>query len=364
MGAEWNSHSPHRMSLSLSPPRSAAQISWRIYLIPLAVLLTAAVLTIQFYRHFERAVAILAPLFLCSCLLLVATGLAYWLRLVRYAERRAMSEVETAAVVDQLAAGLVPRDAALIGASWRAMAIARSIATNRGGEALERVREGLRNAGAGLLIIARTRHKSRKWERVRAIYDLGWLGETDTLPVLYREVADRDDDVAWAAVVALGGMNNAVAHQALLDLLDSERFAASRIAEVLDSSSYQRSVSVLHERARTSTPRSLFWIAYLLGRSGDPAALAPLFELANHSSADVRAAVAEAFGRLGDQSAAGTLVEMARDDVWFVRLHASRSLGDLAARSSVPVLQAATHDANWWVRHSAFDSLRRLEASR
>lgn len=327
------------------------------------MLLVVSVLTILFYRHFDRAVAILAPIFLCVCLLSLAAGLAYWLRLVHHAERRAVSEVETAAVVNQLAAGLVPRDAAGIGASWRAMAVARAIATNRGGEELERVREGLRNAGAGSLVVARTGSKAKKWERVRALYDLGWLADANTLPVLYRAVADRDDDVAWAAVVALGGMNDPIADQVLLELLDDERFAASRIAEVLDSSRYRRPVAVLQERAKASTPRSLFWIAYLLGRSGDVAALTPLFELAGHSSPDVRAAVAEAFGRLGNQSAIGKLQEMARDEAWFVRLHASRSLGDLAARNSIPVLEAATQDTSWWVRNSAFESLRRLQAS-
>ncbi len=327
------------------------------------VVLSVALLTILFYRNFDQAVAILAPVFLCGCLLLVAAGLAYWLRLVRHAERRSLSEVETAAVVDQLAAGLIPRDAAGIGASWRSMALARSISASRGAEELELVREGLRNAGAGSRLAARAEQRRKKWERVRALYDLGWLGDTDTLPVLYRAVADRDDDVAWAAVVALGGMDSAVADQVLLELLDDERFAASRIAEVLDTSRHWRPVSVLHERVGASTPRSLFWIAYLLGRSGDPAALAPLFELKDHPSADVRAAVAEAFGRLGERSAVEALLEMARDEAWFVRLHASRSLGDLAARNSIPVLEAATQDPSWWVRNSAFDSLRRLQAS-
>ena len=350
------------MSLSVSPARSRPPAS-RTYLLPLAVLASVAVLTFLFYRNFEEAVALLAPVLLCACLLLVAAGLAYWLRLVRHAERRSMSEVETAAVVDRLAAGLISRDAAVIGASWRSMALARSISESRGAEVLDFVRAGLINAGAGSLLAARAEQKRKKWERVRAIYDLGWLGDTNTLPVLYRAVADRDDDIAWAAVVALGGMDSAVADQVLLELLDDDRFAASRIAEVLDTSRHWRPVSVLHERVQASTPRSLFWIAYLLGRSEDRAALASLSELKDHPSPDVRAAVAEAFGRLGDQSAIDMLLEMARDEAWFVRLHASRSLGDLAARSSIPVLKAATQDPSWWVRNSAFDSLRRLQAS-
>jgi hypothetical protein len=337
-------------------------MSWRAYLIPLAVLLVATILTVLFYRNFEAAVAILAPIFLCACVLMVAAGLTYWLMLVRKSEQRTMSRVETANLVDQLASGVVPRGAAGIGSSWRTMAVARAIATSRGGEELELVRQGLRVAGAGEVVAARARRERNKWERVRAIYDVGWIGETDALPMLYRAVADRDDDVAWAAVVALGGMNDAVADQVLLELLEDGRFAPSRIAEVLDTSRYQRPVAVLQERAQASSPRSLFWIAYLLGRSGQPAALAPLLELAGHSSADVRAAVAEAFGRLGDQAAVATLLEMVHDDAWFVRLHASRSLADLAATNTIPVLQAATRDPSWWVRNSALESLRRLQA--
>jgi hypothetical protein len=351
------------MSLSISQTRSTAHLAWRVYLIPLAVLVVAAFLTVVFYQNFEAAVALLAPVFLCGCVLVVAAGLAYWLILVRKSERRSLTEAETATLVQLLAAGSVPRAAAGIGTSWRAMAIARAIATSRGGEELEHVRAGLRSAGAGAVLAARARRERRKWERVRAIYDLGWLGEREALPLLYRAVADRDDDVAWAAVVALGGMHDPVADEVLLELLEDGRFAPSRVAEVLDTSRVYRPVSVLRERARASSPRSLFWIAYLLGRSGQPAALAPLLELAEHSSADVRAAVAEALGRLGDRTAVEKLLDMVDDDVWFVRLHASRSLADLAATDTIPALQAATQDPSWWVRNSAFESLRRLQSA-
>lgn len=350
------------MSLSLSPARSA-QASWRTYLVPLAVLLAVILLALLFYRNFATAVAILAPILLCMCVLLVAAGLAHWLRLVRHVERRVLNQRAIAHVVEQLAAGLVPRSAAALGASWRELAVVRALATSRGDQTLELIREGLRNAGAGELIAARAATKRSKWERVRAFYDLGWLGDTDQLPVLYRGVADRDDDVAWAAVAALGGMDDTVADQVLLELLEDERFAASRVAEVLDASTHQRPIAVLAERARASSPRSLFWIAYLLGRSGERAALPPLLELVRHPSADVRAAAAEALGRLGDAAAIPALLEMARDDAWFVRLHASRSLGDLQATTSIAVLQAATRDPSWWVRLSALESLRRMATS-
>ena len=351
------------MSLSSSPTRLAARTSPRALLIPLVVLVTTAVLAFLFSRHFDTAVTILAPAFLCGCLLLLAGGLAHWLMLVRKADRHTMTRLETAGIVDQLADGMVPREAAAIGSSWQTMAIARAIARGRDADAVENVRAGLRLAGAGANVAARAQRSRSKWERVRAIYDLGWLGEKDALPLLYRSVADPDDDVAWAAVVALGSINDPVADEVLLELLEDGRFAPSRIAEVLDTSTYDRPVSVLRERARASGPRSLFWIAYLLGRSGEPAALTPLLELVNHSSDDVRASVAEALGRLGDPTAVTPLLEMLHDKAWFVRLHASRSLADLAATSTIPLLQEATRDPSWWVRNSAVESLRRLQAT-
>jgi hypothetical protein len=347
------------MPLHISPPKSLAVVSWT-YLIPIAVLIFAFVLSMTLLQNFERAVEVLAPVLLGVCALCVIAGMVYCTFAMRNAQRRAHRYSELTAIVDDLAAGRIPRDAHWIGDTWRALEAVRAITADRPRHELELVCAGLRELGVGKRVAVRALKSRRKWERVRAIQDLGWLDDPSALPILYRSLADADNDIAWSAVAALGAMSDPITDQVLLELLDDGRFAASRIADVLDAHRHHRPVSVLQERARASSDSSLFWIAYLLGRSFQPSALNPLLELARHSSPDVRAAAAEGIGRLGSQDAVDTLLRMVSDDVWYVRLHASRSLGDLAAKSGVRALQTATLDSSWWVRRSALESLRRL----
>ncbi|MEX2281664.1 MAG: HEAT repeat domain-containing protein [Gemmatimonadota bacterium] len=340
--------------------RAAGTPHWRVYLIPLFVLLSAAVLSVLLYRGFEQALEVLAPGLVSVCVVAVVAGIIH-LRVSRRRRDRLIgnrARIET--VVWELAAGECPDGAREIGRSWQVMDIARNAADLRPAREQEQVRSGLRECGADQLVAHRAEKAVRKWERVRALQDLGWLGAVRTLPIVYRALSDPDDDIAWSALVALGGMDDDVAREVLLELLDDGRFAASRVAQVLDTSRHPHAVSVLHERVHTDNNSSLFWIAYLLGRSGSAGALAPLLKLTDHNSPNVRASAAEALGRLGDRSAIATLIRMTLDDAWFVRLHACRSLGDLDARNEIGVLEAATHDGSWWVRRSAADSLRRL----
>jgi hypothetical protein len=339
---------------------SSRSVSVRKYLIPFVVILFSFILGRLLYQYFERAVVVLAPLLLAACALCGLAGVVYWVLAGRNAQRRAERHCELAAIVQHLTTGRTPGSAHSIGASWRALEAIRCIAANGPSDEVELVRAGLRRAGTGAVVGTRALKSRWKWERVRALHDLGWLDDRDTLPILYRALADADNDIAWAGVEALGEMSDPIADQVLLELLDDGRFAPSRIANVLDVRKH-RPVSLLEERTGASSDGSLFWIAYLLGRSLQPSALIPLLELAQHTSPNVRASAAEAMGRLGSQATAiETLLRMVNDEVWYVRLHASRSLGDLGARMGVPALQHAMQDSNWWVRRSALDSLRRL----
>jgi hypothetical protein len=334
--------------------------TWRAYAVPFAVVALAALLALLFHRSFEAALAVLAPAVLGLCVLAAAAGAVQPTAAAHRARRLARGTPDMAWIVDELAAGRLPSEAAAAGRSWRTLDAVRSLAAERGTDERERIRAGLGATGAWRQAAHRAAGARGKWERVRALHDLGWLGRADAAPLVLRALGDRDDDVAWAATRALGGMESDLAYHVLLDLLEDGRFAASRVAQVLDTSRHADPLPLLAARARHAGPRTLFWIAYLLGRSGDGAALDPLGELARSADADVRAAAAEALGRLGDPAATATLLRMMDDDAWFVRLHACRSLGDLGAGGAVPSLRAAAVDPAFWVRRSAADALHRI----
>lgn len=347
------------MPTSVSSPDRAGG-SRQVYLIPLAVLLSAALLTVLLYRRFEAALEVLAPAVVVVCLLAVLSGVFQRNVAARRARRRAGAYPKVGRVLEELASGRRPGAAVEIGQSWQALDAARSLVARRPADEQDAILRGLHASGAWQTVARRATAAPRKWERVRAVQDLGWLGAPEATPVVRRALDDDDDDIAWSAVGALGGMDHDAAYETLLDLLDEGRFAASRIAQVLDTSRHPDPLPLLRARVGDGSPRALLWVAYLLGRSGDPAALDPLLRLARHADANVRASAAEALGRLGDRSASDTLLPMTDDDAWFVRLHACRSLGDLRVGRAVDALRAATHDPNWWVRRSAAEALQRL----
>ena len=340
-------------------PREGAAAAWRAYLIPLAALLSAFLLTFLIHRSFETVLEVAAPAFLIACVVAALFGVVHLKASVRRARRRILDYPEIAAAVDELAMGVCPPDLD-VGRTWRLLEITRSLTVTRSGAEQASVRRGLRTCGVWRPVAARAQSAHRKWQRVRALQDLGWLGASEALPVVYRALADADDDIAWAALVALGGMDEDLPYIVLLELLDDGRFAASRVAQVLDASRHPRPVPLLSARVHASGNSALFWIAFLLGRSTDTAAAAPLIELSTHASPDVRASTAEALGRIGDRSAIAVLTRMVHDDAWFVRLHACRSLADLSATEAVPVIRTATRDPSWWVQQSAAEALRRL----
>ena len=332
----------------------------QVLLIPLAVLLSAALLTVLLYHRFESALRVLAPAGLLLCAVAAVAG-AYprrWSR--RQANRRALSRERVARIVDELAAGRVPEDAAGVGRSWRTVDAARALAALRPPAERERIRAGLRASGAWRSVAGRAARTSRKWDRTRAIHDLGWLGAPEAAPIVHDALGDPDDDVAWSASAALGGMEDDLAFQVLLELLDDGRFAPSRIAKVLDTSRHPDPLPLLRARIPSAPAGTLFWIAYLLGRTGAAGALPALRELAAHPDPDVRASAAEALGRTGGGDADDVLLRMVQDDAWFVRLHACRSLGDLGTARAVEPLRAATGDPAWWVRRTAAEALRRI----
>ena len=333
----------------------------QVLLIPLAVLLFAALLTALLYNRFETALHVLAPagIVLCAAAALAGAYPRRWSR--RQSHRRALSHARVERIVDELAAGRVAEDAAEIGRSWRTVDAARALAGLRPPAERARIRGGLHASGAWRSVAGRAARTSRKWDRARALHDLGWLGAPEAAHLVYDALGDNDDDVAWSAVAALGGMEQDLAYHVLLELLDDGRFAPSRIAKVLDTRRHPDPLPLLRARIPDAPAGTLFWIAYLFGRTGAAGALPALRDLAAHADPDVRASAAEALGRIGGEAPGDVLLRMVEDDAWFVRLHACRSLGDLGTARAVEPLRAATADPAWWVRRAAAEALRRIE---
>ena len=221
----------------------------------------------------------------------------------------------------------------------------------------DQVRRRLINAGTASSIESRAMHARRRWRRAAQLELLGWMRAETSLGVLERILAGDDSDLAYIAAQSLAAYGSAGAYGVLTDALVAERLSRSRIATLLESARYAGAVEALDELSSHPDGSVRFWVAYLLGRTADPAARAPLERLAGDDDSNVRANAVEGLGRLGHSDAIGTLLA---DPDWVVRSHAATAAGAAAMDELAPRLCALLTDQVWWVRHNAARSLVEL----
>ena len=205
---------------------------------------------------------------------------------------------------------------------------------------------------------------------------LGRRRELEMSPRLARLLAHADDNVAVAAIEALGTIGGTVAVDALI--------------EVVRSKSFFRTFPALQVLARTSDPRSIAPIAELLddeafqfeaaralGRTGSPLAIGPLASLLSRPGSSIVRLVATALADLATRadwtgaqlsvaSAMRALIAPALDRFTAAllgsdiqeRLAIAKVLGTIGATTTLPVLVAMLDDPE--SRGVATDAIGRI----
>jgi HEAT repeats/HEAT repeat len=221
----------------------------------------------------------------------------------------------------------------------------------------EQLRQRLIEAGAALRVEGRAARSRRRWRRAAELELLGWLHSESSIAILANELAGRDRDLAYVAGQALAAYDSADAYGVLTDALAAERLPRSRIATLLEGARYRGAAVALERLASHPDPAVRFWVAYLLGRTGDASRHAALEQLAGDHDPNVRANAVEALGELGCGDMAAALLS---DPDWVVRSHAARAAAAADRTDVGPQLAKLLTDRFWWVRQNAARALVRL----
>jgi HEAT repeat protein len=212
------------------------------------------------------------------------------------------------------------------------------------------------------LVRAASTHKGEmeKWARIAALRILALGGERGIMDLLETAINDSDSDVAGAAVVLLGRMNDERAAYLLVEGLQRGTYTQSRIATQLDR--FPRPIAhFLRPLLQDSNPAVRFWAATLLVRyAGGIEINKALASLVDDVNPGVRKAAVETLGKAGGPYAAQAAVHLIDDPVWYVRAHAARALGDLRRADLCHVVTPLLADREWWVRTAAKDSLQAM----
>jgi HEAT repeat protein len=259
---------------------------------------------------------------------------------------------------------LVPRVAIVVLAvalpAWAVLSLVIVVGRVRYDRKRRELRSTALGSGEALPLIRRASARPRtdwgRWRRISALTRLAHARHPAARPLILRALADRDPDVAAAAIRALGDLGDDWAIELLLDAMRLGQAPRSRIAAQLERLA-PRPGALLLPLLSDPEPTVRFWGATLLAPYPD-LGQSSLLGLTRDADPNVRAAAVETLGGRGGDGVAEATLSLLEDPAWFVRVHAARAAGHVLGATAGPALTRLLADSRWWVRTAAKDALR------
>ncbi len=165
---------------------------------------------------------------------------------------------------------------------------------------------------------------------------------------------DDDEEVRHVAAVALAKMGDARVGPFLLNALRE----CSDIVTVDNLLNMGKPAVEALIAGLDDKDADLRWRCVLaLGETGDRQAVEPLAKALKDENMRIREAAAQALGKIGDKRAVSALIDALSDDDHYVREFAANSLGDIGEESAVEPLIGRLRDEIWQVRCAAVRAL-------
>ncbi len=188
-----------------------------------------------------------------------------------------------------------------------------------------------------------------KWRKIQALIGIGYAESPRALEILRSSLNDRNEDISYFSILALGQIKTRASAKILLDFLAERTLGANRILSTLESFPPEIAEETI-EKTYHNNAQVRFWTIKLLGKLKLPQSVNRVKELTLDVSDDVRAASCECLGNLDAKDAIAELLARLKDKIWYVRMHAVRSLvkimGQEATEHIIPLLK----DESWLVR--------------
>lgn len=188
-----------------------------------------------------------------------------------------------------------------------------------------------------------------KWRRIEAIITIGYLNTPNALKILKGTLLERDEDVAYFSMLALGHIKSAESAKALLGAIKNRVFSGYKVASILETFPPDIAQELIRA-TQDPDPVLRFWAIKLLSRFKAGQYAGEISRLTRDELPDIRAAACEGLGDIGQESARKDVKVCLRDPEWFVRIHAAKSLEKIFGADSVPELIDSLGDDNWFVQ--------------
>ncbi len=217
------------------------------------------------------------------------------------------------------------------------------------GDVAEKLRRYFSEAVDFPKIVAMARGSGNKWRRIEALISLGYVGGEEALEILRAALKDKDGDVAYFSMIAMGKIRTPESARILLAGIGDRVFDGNRVISLLESFPpfvIDEAVAALGH----PDPMTRFWAVKLL-MIFRPQDLSKKVEpLASDDSPQVRAAACECLGKMGVRGSAEAVRLRLHDPVWFVRRRAIKALSRLEGAECIPEIAGFLADENVMVR--------------
>lgn len=184
-----------------------------------------------------------------------------------------------------------------------------------------------------------------KWQRIEAILCLGYLGDKSALNIFKKTVFDKDEDVSYFTLMALGQVKTVDSARVLVDFFKKKRTARYKVVSVLEKFPSEITEEVM-PLAKEKDPDVRFWALKLLARLGCRRRIKDIEKLTRDPVDKVRAAACECLGESGEKESASYIESCLADDSWLVRASAVKALSDLLKGASIERVMPLINDAS------------------
>lgn len=171
------------------------------------------------------------------------------------------------------------------------------------------------------------RNSRNKWRRIEAMLALGFAGASSAMTLLEKGLFDKDPDISYFSLLALGRIKTDLSLKILLAFLKKNALSRQKAASILEGfpPSAQEQIIRLTD---DPDPQLRFWAIKILSRFKPVKYIEKIKALSEDEDTNVRAAACECLGAIGGRQAEEILIRRLEDESWFVRVQAARALSE------------------------------------
>lgn len=187
-----------------------------------------------------------------------------------------------------------------------------------------------------------------KWRRIEAMLCLGYAGTESVVNIAGKSLLNKDEDIAYFSIIALGQIKSIQSARALLGVLRKDVSHSYKIASVLEQFPPEITSEIV-KLMDDERPFVRCWALTLLTKFAPANHIKIIEKLTYDGVAEVRAAACLCLGSIAREEAVHELERCLGDDSWLVRVNGITALEKVLGSASVGKIIRLINDGSWSV---------------